>query len=72
MDLPARLRAGSHEPTREENIVRVVPASQDMLDAADRIEALEAALRRAREQILDQQVMPDEPTWIDEILANQK
>lgn len=34
-----------------------------------RIAELEAALRRARAQIIEQQAMPDPPTWIDQILA---
>lgn len=31
-------------------------------------ERLREALQRAREQIVDQQAMPDPPTWIDDIL----
>lgn len=42
-------------------------------DAKAEIERLREALLRAREQIVDQQAMPDVPTWIDDILtsANQ-
>ena len=37
-----------------------------------RIAELEAALLRARQQIVDQQSLPDDPTWIDDVLKNQK
>lgn len=34
----------------------------------ERIKRLEVALLKARDQIKDQQAMPDAPTWIDEVL----
>lgn len=62
------------------NCRRVGPGSDGTCTCGaweDRIEALEAeierlreALLRARQQIVDQQSMPDEPTWIDDVLAS--
>lgn len=47
MTLIERLRSGSTAPTDYPDIVRVIPASDVMLEAAGRIAELEAALRTA-------------------------
>lgn len=45
MTLADRLRAGTTEPTDIEHVVRVAPCASIMLEAAERIAELEAALQ---------------------------